>query len=204
MDLSKLSAQFSPQELLNRLRKLDRKSQAKLLGGSIGALLSVIFIFWPAWIQRPQIGAQSKSLRGQIEAAQTQVAHEPQILEERKRYEDFIRETHARLLTEGEIQTLLGLLAEMAEKSEVTLTGTYPEKELEQIPPPFDKKYTPISYTLTIEGGYHALAAFVSQIENYAKNLRVDSLSINSVEDRPLIHQGEVRLSAFSLHEELT
>lgn len=194
--------QWTVQEALDYLHRLDRKKKLRLLSGLGGGLLFLILIFWPAWIARPQIQGRIQLLRNQIEEAQAQVRLEPKLLEEQKRYETLIEKTQARLLTESESQGLLGILTEIGKKSRVTLLASQPQSETQKVPAPFAEKYVAYSYLITVEGGYHALATFVSEIENHAKLLRVDEFSVMPQEETPLIHLGEIRLSIFLMQGE--
>lgn len=191
--------QWSSQEVVDYLRKLDRKTQVRILSFGGGGLLAFFFIFWPAWWLRPQVLNQGYALRSQIQLAQSQVNQEPKLLEERKSYETFVKETEARLLTQGEQERLLGILAELSKKSGVALLSTQPKDLGEKIPAPFDKKYRFVSYQLTVEGGYHSLAGFFGEIENYPKLLRVVELSIVPQEKNSRVHLGQVQIVGFML-----
>ena len=117
-------------------------------------------------------------------------------------YEAFIKETKDRLFTEKEIQGLLGVLADLAQKSKVVLLSSQPQSTAsEEIPSPHDKKYHSLSYVLALEGGYHALSTFVSEVENYPKLIRVDDFSVTPREETPGVHGGELRLSVFQRRE---
>lgn len=192
--------EFKLQDALAYFQKLDRPTRKKFLMGGIGALAFLVFIFWPAWFERPMIQGRINVLRTQVQTAETQARLEPQLLEQRKKYEDSTRALISKLPTEGEIQRLLGILSSLGEKSQVTILSSQPEeREGAKIPKPFDQKYLSASYSLTVEGGYHALATFVSEIENYSRLLRVDELSISPQEEAPATHICELKISAFSL-----
>jgi Tfp pilus assembly protein PilO len=63
-------------------------------------------------------------------------------------------------------------------------------------------QYRKTTYWVTVEGGYYALAKFVSEIESHAKILRVDDFSISPKEETPRVHLGQIHVSAFSRIEE--
>ena len=187
------------------LRKLDKKSRNRLLLILLGGLLFFFFIFWPAWFKRPFLQSQIQTFRHRIQIAQTKIAQEAQLKEEKKGHEAFVESVQSRLLREGEGEGIVGILAGIAEKSQVSLLSTEPQDQddqgAEKIPAPFDIKYRRISYLLTVEGGYHQLATLVSRIENHSKIFRVSEFSISPREETPRIHLGQILVSAFALKE---
>lgn len=204
--MAKSFARLSSKEILDYFRKLDRKTQKKLLLALGGGLVFIVFVLWPAWIKRPQMEAQIKILRSQIQLGRVRIAQEPKLLAERKEHEAFVKEAQSRLLKEEEREGIVGILAGIAEKSQVTLLSTEPQDQdqtnSEKIPAPFDSKYRKISYLVTVEGGYHQWAAFVSAVENHSKIFRVSESSISPKEETPRIHLGQVLISAFALRDQ--
>lgn len=186
--------QWTSQEVVDYFRKLDRKSQMRILGYGGGGILAFFFIFIPAWWSRPPLLNQVAAVRSQIQLGQAQVGQEAKLVEERKSYEAFVKETESKLLSRNEQERLLGILAELSKKAGVTLVSTQPKDLAEKIPAPFDKKYRFVSYQLTVEGGYHALAAFVSEIENYPKLLRVVEFSVTPQEKNPRVHLSQIQI----------
>ncbi len=199
--MPKSLSEISIRDALNAFKKLDRKAKIKLVSWILGTVFFIIFILDPAWVQRPRIKREIKDLEGKIVSAERQIQLEPQLLADRKKYTAQIEKTMARLLTEGETQRLLGLLANIAEKSQMAVLSSQPQIDVEKIPDPFNQKYLPLSYLITLEGGYHELAHFVSIVESHPKILRVNEFSIEAQEDKPRFHVGEMRLSAFFLRE---
>ena len=195
---SKPFNRWSSEELLDRLKKMERKTQIKIGFTALGIVILIPFFVWPAWVMRFQNDAQIEDLKLRISSAKAQILLEPKLLEEKKNYEAFIANTYSRLFTEGETQRLLGILTELGRKSKVALLSSQPTTDTPvPIPAPFDVKYRVLSYQISVEGDYHALATFVSEIENYPKNLRVDQFSITPQADKPLVHNTEIRLSVF-------
>lgn len=197
---------WTSKEIVENFKSLDQKTKIRLGVISAGSLFFLVLIAWPAWIVRPQLRSQIGALRIQNQLAQTTIQQEPKILEERKLHEAVVTQTVPRLLKEGEGEQVVGILAGIAEKSQVTLVSVEPESEESdakaKFPPPFDTKYRRFSYWVTVEGGYHSLAAFVSEIENHPKILRIAELSIASKEETPRTHLGRVLVAAFALRKQ--
>lgn len=165
----------------------------------MGLLVLVIFVIWPAWIQRPMLVGRMDSLRSQIQTAQNQVNLEAQLMKEKKEYEDEIQKTQARLFTHGELQGILSILSEIAEKAHVVLLSSQPEEEKNnRIPALNADRYESAAFIITVEGSYHALATFVSELENYKKLLRIEELIISPQEEKPTVHLSEIKISSFS------
>lgn len=189
-------------DLVDFFRSLDKKGQIRLMGIVSGGLFFIFFIFWPAWFTRPVLQTQIQALKGQAEFAKAQVRLEPQLREEKKKYESFTQEIMSRLPTEGELQRFLGILSAIGEKSKVTILSSQPDEQGATKPPkPFDEKYLSVAYVITVEGDYHSLATFVSEVENYSKVLHVDEISIAPQEENLEAHLCEIRISAYSLKQ---
>ena len=184
-------------------RRLSRAAKIRLAVILGGSFLFFIFFVWPAWIERPHLQGQVKSLRSSLVLAESKIKLEPNLVKEKEQYDAFIHETESRFLTEGEAQSLLGVLTEMADKSGVKLLSTQPQTDVPIIPDPFKDKYVPLTYLLAVEGGFHGLAAFISNVENYAKILRVEEFSAVPKEENPGALVGEVRLTAYLLKDEI-
>jgi len=190
---------WTSRELVEYFQGLDRKIKIKLILIGLGIAVFIPFIFWPSWIARFQNEGQIRQLRHQIDSAQAQIRQEPQLLEQKKNYEAFIAETASHLFTQSDIQRLLGILNELGQRTKVKLLSSQPESEsgVLKVPEPFNVKYMARSYLISVEGGYHALASFVSEIESYPKILRIEEFSITPNEETPESHTAEIRLSAF-------
>ncbi len=201
--MPKSFTQLSTKDLVAYFKKLDPKTRKKLALIFGGVCLFVAFIFWPAWIQRPLIGFRTKDLRSQIQLGKARIAQQPKLLAERKEHEAFVTDAQSRLLKSEEGEGIVGILASLADKSQATLVSTEPQSldqnASEKFPPPYDSKYRRISYLVTLEGGYHPLATFVSALENHPKIFRVSEFSITPKEESPKIHLAQVVISAFTL-----
>lgn len=198
--------QWTGQEILEYYKKLPIKTRIRLVASAVGGLIFLILVAWPAWVSRLQEKSQVESLSIQIQMAQAQINQEPALLKQRKEQEDFIRQTHERILREGEGEKVVGILASIAEQSHVTLLGTEPTQEFqpgeeEGLPAPFNKRYRRTSYIVSLEGGYHPLAEYVSRLEDHQKIFRIDELSIVPKEENVKIHTAQVLVSAFALVE---
>ncbi|MBI4115826.1 MAG: type 4a pilus biogenesis protein PilO [Candidatus Omnitrophica bacterium] len=198
----KLPPGFTVKDIVARFRKLDRKTKIRLLAICGGALLSIPFIFWPAWVGRIQLQGKITILRSQIELAKKQIAQEPKLLEEKKGYEITIKEVNSKLHTEKETHELLGFLDNLTEKTEVSILSSSPKENEIKLAEPFNERYGTVSYSLNLEGGYHQLGSFVSEIENNSKILRVNELSILPREEIPATHMIQMEIAAFYQKEQ--
>ncbi len=194
MDLTKLK-----NEVLNYLKKLDKKSRIKLGAGAAGVLLFFFVVFWPAWVLRPSIKGKIQNLRSSLIAAESKIHLEPKMIKEKKEYEAFLQNAASRFFTESEAQGLIGILTEIGEKNDVKLLSTQPEKDNGSFPEAYREKYIPLAYLVAVEGGFHSLGSFVSDIENYSKFLRVDELAVTPQEEVPHQLVGEIRVTGFLL-----
>lgn len=182
-------------------KKLEAKSRVRLGVMTGGGLIFLVFFVWPAWMTRPQIRSQVQGLRGNLTLAESKIKLEPKMREEQKQCDAFIQQSLSRFLTQGESQSLMGVLTELGEKTGVKLLSTQPQTDVPSLPDPFKDKYLPASYLLAVEGGFHSLSTFISDIENYPKILRVEEFSVTPREENPTTLVGEVRLTAFLLKD---
>lgn len=181
---------------------LDRKTRLRFLALGVGLFVFIPFVGWPAWVLRPLKQMQMKELSEKMVSAKIQIQQEPKMRAEQIAYETLVKETGARLFTEKEAEGLLGILADKAQKSKVVLLSSQPQSASHQeIPPPFDKKYQTFSYLLVLEGGFHSLASFVSEVESFPKVIRVDDFSVSPREETPAVLSGELKISVFQRRE---
>jgi len=194
---------WTSQELIDYLKRIDRPTRLRLLFYFGGGLLFLVFILWPAWVLRPAVHAEVQQLKNQIRLGEARIGQEGQIRKEKEEKEAIVRGVRSKLLTEEEAERLVGILAGIAETSGVTLLSTEPEEEgaREGLPPYFEGKYRRFSYVVTIEGGYHPIAMFVSEMENHPKIFRISELSIMPKEETPKIHLGQIIITAFATVE---
>lgn len=190
---------FNLQKIKEYFLRLDRKSRIQYLVYFFCGIFFIPFLFWPAWIQRPFLSSKLQNLRSQIRAAQNQIQLEPALLQQGKKYAEEIDFTQKRLFSHNELQGILGILSNLAERSHIKLVGSQPEEQKQsKIPTAYENKYVSASYIISVEGGYHSLATFVSEMENYRKILRIEELTISPQEGKSGVHLGEMRISAFS------
>lgn len=199
--MTKSFTQWTGQEVMEGFRALNKRQKIQIGVAAVGVAILIPFVVWPAWVTRFQIGAEVRGLEIGISSAQTQISLEPALIKAQQEFDAFIRQTRSRLLSEEEAQGITGILTNIAERSKASLLSSQPEKDLPKVPPPFDASYIPISYQLVVEGGYHALAAFISEVENYEKLFRVDEFFLMAREETPGVHVAEIRLSAFAFRE---
>lgn len=188
-------------DVLNHLQKLDKKERIKLGGAVMLGLLFIIFIFWPAWVLRPSVKGKIQGLKSSLAAAESKIRLEPKMLEEKKSHEAFLQNSISRFFTGPETQGLASVLTEMGEKNGVKLLSTQSEKDAGNIPGDYRDKYSALTYLVAVEGGFHSLGSFMSDIENYKKFLRVDELSVTPQEDAPKQLVGEIRVTGFLLKQ---
>lgn len=192
---------WTSQELIAHLRKFDRKTKIKIGAASGGVILFLVFVFWPAWAIRPQLKDRVDSLRGRLLTAETQIRQEPKMIEQRMNDEAFVKKVRGRLLKAEEKERVPGILAEIAKQSKVMVLEITPADQESQDTgnpaAPQLEGYQAMYYDMTVEGGFHELATFVSEIENYAKILRVEEFSITAREESPQSHLGGIRVTAF-------
>ncbi len=198
MELTKIK-----NEILNYVQKLDKKVRIQLGAGTLTVFLLFFVIFWPAWFVRPSLKGKIQNMKTSLATAETKIRLEPQMLKEKKECATFLQGSASRFFTESEAQGLIGILTEIGEKNDVKFLSTKPEKSVGNIPDAYKEKYIPLAYLVAVEGGFHSLGSFVSDIENYSKILRVDEFSVTPQEEEPHQLVGEIRVTGFLLKQGL-
>ncbi len=192
-------SQIKPQEIIDFLKKVDKKVWIRIGIISFVVILLLKWVVWPAWFERPQIREQIKALEGQIMVTQALFLKQPQLLKNKGEYSRLISEARARLYDPGESSLLLGAISKLAVESKVSVVASMPKDSEAKFPSPYDSIYEGNTYDFTVEGGYHNLGKFISKIEANAKLLRVETFSLRVRPETPGVHLASVSLSAVSM-----
>lgn len=190
--------QITPQEVIDFLKKVDKKTWIQGGVAVLAGLLLILFIVFPAWFERPQVRGQIKALQGQIMVTQALFLKKPSLLKNKSEDSRLITESKARLYAPGEASLLLGAISKLAIESQVSVVASMPKDSEAKFPAPFDKAYEGSGYDFTVEGGYHNLGQFIAKIEANSKLLRVETFSLKARSETPVNHLAEVTLSAVS------
>jgi hypothetical protein len=188
--------QMTSADILDMVKKIDKKTWIKIGIGAGAAAVVIIFIVWPAWISRIGVRQQVRDLKGQITQTQSLLLRQPQLLKDKEKFLKFSQEVKGRMFEPGETSLLLGVVSKMAQESQVSIVSSAPKPFQGKFPPPFDTQYEASAYDFTVEGGYHQLGEFASKIENHPKVLRVQSFHITPQEKTADRHLASVSLTA--------
>ncbi len=194
--------QISPQEIIDFLKKVDKKTWLKAGAGAAVAGLLIVFVVLPAWFERPRVRAQIKNLEGQMMLTKALFLKQPQLFKNKGDFSRLITEAKSRLYVPGESSLLLGAISKLAVQSGVSVVASMPKESSANFPAPYDTSYEGNGYDFTIEGGFHNLGQFISKIESNPKLLRVEKFTLKSRIESPNSHLGEVSLSAVSLKKD--
>lgn len=195
-------SQIGPQDVIDFLKTVDKKTWVKSGIAAIGAVLILIFLAGPAWIERPRVRAEIGTLEGQILLTKTLFLKKPQLVESKESYLNLMAEAKAKLYEPGESSLLLGAIAQLAVQSNVSVVASMPKDVPVKFPSPYDASYEGSWYGFAVEGRYHDLGTLVGKIESNAKQLRVEKFTLKSRPETPGVHLAEMNLSAVSKKKE--
>ena len=195
-------SQISSQEIIDFLKTVDKKVWIKSGVAAACGIFLLIFVAGPAWIERPQIRTQIRTLEGQILLTKTLFLKKPQLLKTKESYSKLIAKAKSRLYEAGESSLLLGALAQLATQSNVSVVASAPKDSASKFPSPYDVAYEGDWYGFTVEGHYHDLGTLTGKIESNAKQLRVEKFTLKSRPETPGIPLAEIHLSAVSKKKE--
>ena len=190
--------QWSAQEIIDFLKKVDKKTWIKVGLGVLAVIGTLIFIVWPAWFQRLEIRTKIKTIESQVKTLETLNKKKPEWLKNKSGYEKFIREVKQRIFMPGESSLLLGAISKIANESNVSIVASQPKEFNEKFPSPFDEQYEASLYDFVVEGSYHDLGNFAGRIESNPKILRFQRFHLKPNETNNKKHIGELSLSAVS------
>lgn len=193
--LNKLKS-LSKEDLSAQLKSIDRGTWMRFLVGFFFFSVLAIFFIYPAWISRLTIRHRITEMEIQVNTAKLLVSQEKQIQENREallKRNDAIRN---QLYNPGESSQLLGAISRLAQDSKAVIVASDP-RPVEPFPAPWDQKYAPVAYGLSLEGNYHSLASFIAKVENSSQILRVQTYSIKPQEKNSDKHSAELILLGF-------
>lgn len=193
--------QWTAADLVDIAKKVDKKTWIKI--GIGAAMAGVIFIFfvWPAWFERARVLGQIRAIRDQIAALEMLTGKKDEWLRDQAEFKKLIGDTQGRLFQTTETSLLLGAISKLADESKVSIIASRPKDATDEIPPPFDQQYKANLYDFTVEGDYHAVAAFVSRIESNPKLLRILVYQMKPREKTPETHLADITMSAISVEK---
>ena len=183
-------------DIITFAKRFDKKTQVTVLSSALGFLLFLVFMVFPAWIERPLLRRDVQSMEAQIRQVKALNQKRQGWEENQKIYGLLIEDTQKRVFTAEELGMLLGHVSKMADESKVDMLASQPLDEKKVFPAPYHLKYQPSGYEFTVQGGYHNLATLVSRIEDHEKLLRIRSIEITPAEKTPERHVTELKLWA--------
>jgi len=194
--------QWTGADFLMVLKSLDKKTWIQVVSGGLIAAVLGYFIIYPAWFKRAGMKSLIAVTEGQIIKLQTLKRNERGWRDDKEKYLQYIHDVKQRLYLPGETALLLGKISKIAEQTGVSIVSSMPQDVASvQFPKPFDEKFKPELYDFVVEGGYHQLGQFISQIESSPKILRVENFRLSPLDDYRDRHMAKFTLSAVSLTE---
>lgn len=188
--------QMTKEDVLEMVKKIDRKTWLKIAGGAVAALILMVVVVWPAWITRLGVRQQVSDVKNQVSTTQNLLRRQPQLLKDKEKFLKLSQEVKGRMFEPGESSLLLGVISKMAQDTKVSIVSSTPKPFQDKFPPPFDIQYEASAYDFTVEGGYHEMGEFVSKIENNPKVLRIQSFHITPQEKTADKHLASFTLTA--------
>lgn len=199
--------QWTTSDFVSIAKTVDKATWIKIGAGAAVALVFGYFIVWPAWFQRVHVDSQVKAIESQIIRVETLKRKRPEWVKNKEDYLKFISDVKGRLFAPEQASLLLGVISRIADETGVSIISSRPRDDVTEFPKPFNDRYVAARYDFTVEGGYHDLGLFVSRIESYSKNLRVDIFHVTpreSSEEDGTVESliATMTLSAVSLIED--
>jgi hypothetical protein len=192
----KMPNQWTTGEIIEFAKRVDKKTWGAVAIGSTAFLLVLVFLVFPAWIERPLLRRDIESMQAQIRQVNALSQKRAAWQQDEKVLGALIEKTQGRVLTADGLGLLLGQISKMANETRVDVLASKPFNDKVLFAAPYNAKYQPSGYEFTLQGGYHDLGTLVSMIEGYEKLLRIRSLQIVASERTPERHICGLRLWA--------
>ena len=193
--------QWTATDLADFAKKVDKTTWIKAGIGVAVAGVVFIFFIWPAWFERGRVLGQIRAIQDQVATLQMLTSKREEWLRSQTDFKKFIQDTKDHLFQTSETSLLLGAISKLADESKVAIIASRPKDATEEIPKPFDQQYKANLFDFTVEGGYHAVATFVSRIESHPKLLRIQVCQLKPSEKTPEAHLADMTLSAMSFEK---
>lgn len=178
------------------IKSVDKKKWMIVLSSVAAFVLVIILLVIPAWISRPLLRREIQSTEAQVRQVYA-LSQKQQVWKEDQRiFGSLIEETQKRFFSEESLGVLLGQISKMANESHVDVLTSKPLTEKAAFAAPYNSKYQPSGYELTVQGGYHDLGAFVSRIETHERLLRIQSIEIMPEKKTPDRHIATLKIWA--------
>jgi hypothetical protein len=192
----KMPHQWTSGEIIEFAKRVDKKTWGMIAISSAAFLLALVFVIFPAWIERPLLRRDIESMQAQIRQVNA-LSHKRAAWEQdEKTLGALIQKTQERVFTADALGLLLGQISKMASESRVDVLASKPFNDKILFLAPYNAKYQPSGYEFTMQGGYHDLGTLVSLIESYEKLMRIQSIQIVSSEKSPERHICGLKLWA--------
>lgn len=190
--------QITPSDIAVWVKGVSPKTWGIIAGAAVGVVGLIHLIFIPAWIERPKIKGQIKSIESQMITTRGLLLRQPELIKNKDAFLKLSEEVKKRLYQPGESSLLLGSISKLAQESSVSVVSSNPKKFEGKFPAPFDVQYEANAYDFTLEGGFHELALFISKIENNSKILRIQTCNVIPQDKTAGKHLAQISLTAVS------
>ncbi|MBI3317159.1 MAG: hypothetical protein HYZ85_04055 [Candidatus Omnitrophica bacterium] len=190
--------QWTSNDIIDLIKKVDKQTWIKIAVITAVSAAFLFFIFWPAWVTRLEIRGKIKSTKEQMKTLGNLSEKRATWLRNKEDYDSLIKGAKERLFSPEEASLLLGHVSKLAKESNVGIISAVPKVYETAFPKPFDEQYSVNLYDFTVEGGYHEVGAFISNLESNAKLLQIQRVKILPNDDLPKKHTAHVSLTAVS------
>ena len=169
---------IKPDEIITFLKDVDRKTWIYIAAGFVAVILFMNFLFWPAWMKRPELKKQSVEAENQMIRLKALNTKKPQLEAQKKEIQALLDGFQKKLFSAEEAAFVLGKISKIAQDAEVELISSKPFEGVEVFPVPYSEKYKKYVYEISVEGDYHKIASFVSYLESNSQYFQIQSLGV--------------------------
>ena len=192
---------ITPAKLVEQFRgwvaTVDRKTltQYGIWGGAF--LVFVLLFLVPLLAKNKSAADEVNQLKSKITTARSIIGRLSEMRKQKEAFGARMERVRVGFFKAEEAKQLIEIISKTAAESKVRITASQPAGQEVVLPPPFDQVYRPLSYELTVEGGYHDFGMFLYRLEHYSKNFAIREFKMTTDKNTPGIQKGLITVTAF-------
>lgn len=177
-----------------RLTLSAREQRTILIGGFLGIVVLWVYstlIVRPLMREAAELNEQVRQAHDQLRGLEAVTANEAKMEAQHREVSDTVKALRSLLLAEQELPSVIELLSDLANQSQVKIQTIFPQRPLQdaKAPPPDDSAehapveppvYKDVIIQIDALAGYHELGAFLSLVESGKKPMEVSSLRMSA------------------------
>lgn len=178
--------------------KLSRRTVTSLLI-HVGIPLALFLIFLlPTFVHYKRLTGAVHKVQSDIDFSKLKIAQINQLHINKQNFLDEIQSLEKRMLSDDEVTGIVGRLSELCKEQDLKLIGSRPLANPLGFKVDPNAMFIPHFFEIHLEGGYHKLGIFLSELRNYHRLVQLNYLEIEPNKDNEAEHSILVKVAVYS------